>query len=375
MNKNLLLIFYCLLIISGVYAQNQNCDGASILAIKGKWKTLANNIVFPEKTFPSSQYSQVFTRLDKIASLFQQAYPQPAGMEAEWYRSIRGAAIVKNGPVPYQFNSLYLSWYCNRTLNKPELNGETGTWAYTFVNGFGWFISDQYDLLLIRVNNQNVYFLPPIIDEWKGYKVYRSSSHGDMGRCIILLHNDQLPWRPITQQQYLQAVRSFWEKSKSGMDSAYDKYEANLQRGISNTQNNKNLKQDDRDKIIGGLQKDLDAQPKRKADGLASSNKYWGGKFKIMDDYIAQHSSSLQDPAILETRYASDFTGSFSTLEKGGQALVTVDPSYFNKQLPACAPQLIVLYWRWDKNPASMNFKKAFETNFPVKQLAAMLDK
>jgi hypothetical protein len=80
MNKVLLIIFSSLFILSNVYAQNQNCGDVSILAIKGKWTTLANNIVFPEKTFPSSQYNQVYTRLDKIATLFQQAYPQPTGM-------------------------------------------------------------------------------------------------------------------------------------------------------------------------------------------------------------------------------------------------------------------------------------------------------
>ena len=250
-----------------------------------------------------------------------------------------------------------------------------GTWSYAFVNEFGWCMSDQDDLLLIKVNNQDVYFLPPVIDEWKGYKVYRGSSRGDMGRCIMLLHNDQLPWKPVTQQQYLQAVRSNWEASKKGMDSAYDKYDAILRRNMSNAQNNKTMKQEEKDKTISGIQKDMDAQPKIKADGLAYSNKYWGNKFKTMDDYIAQYNSSLQNPAIMETRYASDFKGNFSTLEKGGQLVVTIDPTYFNTHLPAYAPQMIVMYWRADKNPASLDFKTAFETNFPVEKLSAMLDK
>ena len=76
MSKKFLLNFCCLFILGDRYAQSQGCDGTSILAIKGKWKTLANDIVYPEKTFPSSQYNQVYRRLDKIASLFQQAYPQ-----------------------------------------------------------------------------------------------------------------------------------------------------------------------------------------------------------------------------------------------------------------------------------------------------------
>ena len=373
MNKSLFLIFYCLFILSNAYAQNQDCGNASILSIKGKWTTSANNIVYPERTFPTSQYSQVYARLDKIANLFQQAYPQPKGMEARWYRSIRGAAIVKNGPVPYQFNSLYLPWYCNKTANKFELIEETGTWAYAFVNNFNWFMGDQYDKLLIRVNNQDVYFLPPVVGDWKGYSLYRTSSHS-MGQCIILLHNGQLPWKAVTQQQYLQAVRNYWEKSKSAQDHVYDDNEVRILKIIENTKNNKYLKQEDRDKTIAGLQKDIDELPKKKADNMAASAKYYNPKFKLMDDYIAQHNSLLQDPAIIETRLGSEFNGSFATLEKG-QMVVMVNPDYFNKQLPAYAAQMIVLYWRWDKNAASMNFKAEFEANFPVEKLKAMLDK
>ena len=366
--RNLSLLVSFLFFINCLAAQTP-CNNETITAIKGNWKKTSDALMV------STNQAKVIAHIDAMSELFKTAYPEPKGIEPHWYRTMGGHPIINNGPQPYQYNSLYLPWYCNKTLNKPELNEETGTWAYIFVNGFGWFISDQYDLLLVKVNNQNVYFLPPVVDEWRGYKVYRASSHGNMGQCIILLHNGQLPWKPITQQQYLQAVRSNWEASKRGQDSAYDRTEANMRKVISNTQNNKYLKQEDKDKIIAALQKDLDEQPKKKADGLASSNKYWGDKFKIMDNYITQHGSSLQDPAILETRYASDFRGSFSTLEKGGQLLVTVNPSYFNKQLPAYAAQLIVLYWRWDKNPASMNFKKEFEANFPLEKLVAMLDK
>ena len=93
--KNIFLFFW-LLSANKFFAQD--CNKEVIMNVKGKWTTLANNIVYPEKTFPSNQYSQLYTRLDKIANMFQQAYPQPTGIEAKWYRSIRGAAVVKNGP-------------------------------------------------------------------------------------------------------------------------------------------------------------------------------------------------------------------------------------------------------------------------------------
>ena len=77
----------------------------------------------------------------------------------------------------------------------------------------------------------------------------------------------------------------------------------------------------------------------------------------------------------MERRLVDDFKGSFSTLEKGGQMLVMIDPGYFNKQLPSYAAQMIVLYWRWGNDTPGQNFKKEFEENFPVDKLQAMIDK
>ncbi|MEO5782600.1 MAG: hypothetical protein ABIQ07_04975, partial [Ginsengibacter sp.] len=105
MMRIILIITFCLFLLTQVNAQDQNCDKATINNIKGKWITSADNIVSPDKTFPTSQYNQLRSRLDKIAVMFQEAYSPPAGKQAEWYRSIRGSAIVNNGPVPYTFNS------------------------------------------------------------------------------------------------------------------------------------------------------------------------------------------------------------------------------------------------------------------------------
>ncbi|MEO8405049.1 MAG: hypothetical protein ABI480_10650 [Chitinophagaceae bacterium] len=365
MKKTASLIALALLVKLAI-AQT-GCIGQDLLTIKGNWKkgSDANMVV--------TNQAKVISHIDAMSELFKSAYPQPKGMEVKWYHSMNGHPVINNGPQPYQYNSLYQSWYCNKTANKVELDEETGTWAYAFVNNFNWFMGDQYDKLLVRVNNQDVYFLPKVVGQWKGYNLYSTSSHS-MGQCIILLHNDQLPWKPVTQLQYLQAVRAYWEKSKAAQDHVNDDNAVRTQKIMENTRNNKGLKQEDKDKTIAGLQKDLDALPEKIADNLASSTKYYNPKFKLMDDYITQHSSSLQDPAIIETRLASEFNGSFTTLEKG-QMLVMVNPDYFNKRLPAYAAQMIVLYWRWDKNPASMNFKAEFEANFPIDKLKAMIDK
>jgi hypothetical protein len=71
----------------------------------------------------------------------------------------------------------------------------------------------------------------------------------------------------------------------------------------------------------------------------------------------------------------NNFSGKFSTIEKGGRLLITIDTGYFNTRLPRYVPQLIVLYWEWDNNIPGLNFKKQMEDNFPIEQLKAMIDK
>ena len=364
----LMLIVFTLLLSTNTIIAQPACDDQTLLDIKGSWKkksdaNMANN------------QAQVISHIDAISKLFQAAYPEPKGMEAGWYRTMGGYPVVNDGPQPYNFNSLYLGWYCDNYQHKVALGDETGTWAYAFVNSFNWFMSKQYDLQLIKVNEQDVYILPPVKGEWKGYPVYQSSSHKDKGRCIILTHNNQLPWKPITQEQYLQALKNFWQKQKQIAADTYNKREENYKKMISDIQNNKYLKQLDKDKMIAGIQKDEDNFLKTKDDQAAKTNKYWNDRFSIIDNYLSQHAAQLQQPAVIDEQITNDFKGNFSTLEKGGQLLVTVNANYFNTALPRYAAQMIVLYWRWDTTAPGLNFKKQFEENFPLDKLKAMIDK
>ena len=374
MKKNFTSFIRCvvvaitLLFVTPTTTAQQACDDQTLLNIKGGWKKKSDaNMV--------NNQAQAVNHIDAISKLFQTAYPELKGMEAGWYRTMNGDPLINNGPVPYQYNSLYLGWYCDNYLHKVVLGDETGTWAYAFVNGFNWFMSRQYDLLLIKVNERDVYILPPVKGEWKGYAVYQSSSHKDKGRCILLTHNNQLPWKPITQEQYLQALKNYWEKQKQTSVDTYNKRGDNYKKGISDIQNNKYLKQPDKDKIIAGIQKDETNFLKTKDDDLAKTNKYWNDRLSIIDNYVNKNSALLQQPAVMDQQNTGDFKGSFSTLEKGGQSLVTINGNYFNAALPRYAAQMIVLYWRWDNTAPGMNFKKQFEDNFPVDKLKAMIDK
>ena len=192
------LLFACFVLSISVYPLRaqppQPCTDEIIMAVKGKWTTKPNADM-------KAVNSQAIIRIDKMQKMLEAAYSDPKGMEARRYQPSTNKPLIENGPVSYRLISGFFSYYCNKNVNKLLMGGETGTWANTFVNGFGWFISDQYDLLSIKVNGDNVYVLPSVKGKWKGYPIYEATADRDKGRCIILTHNNQVPWKPITQQQ------------------------------------------------------------------------------------------------------------------------------------------------------------------------------
>jgi hypothetical protein len=56
--------------------------------------------------------------------------------------------------------------------------------------------------------------------------------------------------------------------------------------------------------------------------------------------------------------------------------LVTENPNYLRKDLPASVPQFFVMTWWWgDGVPWRSRFKNALEEKFPIEKLQAMIDK
>ena len=373
--KKILTILFCLFFWSATNAQDQVCDASVIMSVKGKWVTGDDNIVSPEKTFPRNQYNQLNSRIDKIAAMFQQAYPQPTGIEAKWYRSVRDAAVVKNGPIPYQFNSLYQGWYCNQNLHKLMLGTETGTWAFVWVNSFGWFMTDQFDKASITIEGVVAYMLPRKIGEWKGFPCYEHSE-GKNEKLVLITRNNQLPYRPVSRLQFLQSIKIKVEGQKKEQIDAERKQpvrtdaeeEEAKRKGLAAY--SKQTPGHDASYL-----KNYKTAKQLKEEDIERTENYFNDRLKPIDDALnSQDKDALQQPVIVDNNYISFFK-KFTTEEKGGRMMVFVNNDYFNTKLPRSAPQLIVLYWSWDKNGAALNFNKAMEENFPINELKEMIDK
>jgi len=96
---------------------------------------------------------------------------------------------------------------------------------------------------------------------------------------------------------------------------------------------------------------------------------------KTVQDLLANSSAQeLGQPAIVDDVDFSIFKG-FSTEAKVGRQLVSLNPYYFDSKLPKYVSRFLIVYWRWERNEASVNFKDPLEANFNFNALKLMIDK
>lgn len=310
------------------------CGGIdSIMAKKGSWKKVEDDLAFPDKTFPRNQYKYVNTRIDSLFGFVKESLPQLNGFEPRWQRGMRGNSYLANGPVPYKFESHYLYYICNIPTAKIVLVDETSTWAYVFVNRLNWFL---YEADTLDINDDGkvkpVFQLPPVVSKWKGQNVYElKGSLNRSARSVIIGRNGKLPWRSLTQKQYLTGLKNKWEN---------------------------------------GLKKFRPG---------SSNERDYTQKLKYINDYLESATEeTLQQTAIIDPKSGIwGFKGKFGDEEAGGFKLVLsgLGEKYFDKTLPGYTPQLIQLYWSYGYSSPEQLFKKQFEENFPLEKLKAMIDK
>jgi hypothetical protein len=314
--------------------QSMVCGGMdSIFGRKGSWKKTEDDLVFPDKTFPRAQYKPIYARIDSIYKLMKEIFTDLSGFEPRWHRSIRGQSYIPNGPVPYKFSTLFFEYYCNTNFKKLFLGDETSTSVYIFINHLNWFLY-QADTLDINDDGKmkNIYQLPPKVEQVQGLTVYKLRTTPFFEtRGIILGRNGKVPWRSISQKQYL-----------TGLKNQYHKQLARF---------NKN----------------------------SSYNADYTKRLKHIDDYLAvANEETLLQPAIIDPGSGIwGFKGKFGDENEGGFRLVlwAGGEAYFDKNLPRYVPQLIEVYWSFNNYQVSQLVKNQFENNFPFEKLKAMMDK
>ena len=373
------------LLTTAVIAQPP-CNEDAIMNTNGHWEKRSDAIVFPDSSFPKSQFPQANNRIDKMQKILAAAYPDPKGIEAEWYRGITGNAVVKSGPVPYSLDALFLPYFCNPYNQKGiEVNGETSTWFYIWANQVsGWFA--EYEKYY-RIQKQPVYLLQKKVGILNGYPLYEGIYNGSGGsrysRFIMIMRPGNSPYVPVTQKQFLQAFLNYNEKrfaksyqfqlERSKHFKTEEEEEADKKKQLENALRGAPPNRVEERKT--NFLKNYKTDKQQKEEWLIKLNKSYEEDMKpahaLLDNGAAQE---LEQPAILDFENLLTFKH-FSTAEQGGRELVRLNPDYFNTALPKYIPQLLVVYWSWDKNKPGVYFSEQIEKHFDFNALKEMIDK
>jgi hypothetical protein len=315
----------------------------NLLSIPGKWTHRADVPHGPG--LPPTAVPEVNKRIDRIGDVFRAAYPEPKGMEAGGYRDLDASPLVENGPYAYSFRSLYRAWYCNPNNHKLLIGGETSTWAYAFVNQLNWFAEP---LKTLRVGGQPAFLLTHRVGTFRGLPSYEgihnqtSNTGTTFSRTILVGRSGRSPLKPVTRRQFLEAYLAATQAQLDPMLAAIERSPL------------------DPAKKTVAIEQRRDQISKLQAPARA--------RLSAMSPAEGEQPAFLSPTGIVQFK---DFTPEAN----GGRALVRLDPTFFDPKAPKVAPQFIVVYWRWQKSPASENFKNEFERRFDPSALNALLDR
>ena len=371
-----LLIVLCLGIFrSAALAQTTVCNDSAIMALKGKW--IASHGLRPSGELSNEQYRQITNRIDAVHPLLLEAYPEPIGMgKGVWSRVGSPSVGLERttGPYAYTYVARLYEYFCAPNASPDSILGKAGapfkpvyagdsTNASLRVhfNHFGGF-SFLMELAGMTVNGFQVFHrLRRPAAAWKGYDVYRESSDQTEG-MVMLTRKGMLPYRPITRKQYLEymiaRMRQLFDDTVAG------------------------VKETERKLAAANLPKtpEMEEMLKETKQQVANTAKFRDDTTAVFQQELKKNAAgnTLDSPAVVagisKTRFIDDLD-IFTTEEKGGQALVTVNPDYFRKDLPPYVPQFIVVHWSWNVNVATSYFRKMLETNLAIEKLQAIIDR
>ncbi len=318
------------------------CTGKEdLLAIKGKWT--ARSDVGRGAGIPASVAPDISTRIDRIGQLFRAAYPEPRGMEAAGYRDLDAPQLLENGPYAYSYRSMYMAWSCNTRTHKLQLGGETATWAYAFVNHLTWFVEPQKTL---RIQGQPTYLLTKRVGSFRGLPQYegihnqKSNTGQTFSRAMLVTRPGRSPLKAATRKQFLEGYLA-------ALDAELAPMIADIEKSSIDPVRKTTLMQQRRDQVS-----------KLKATASA--------RLSSMSPGEAEQPAFLTGPNLVQFK-------EFTPEAQGGRALMRLDRSALDATVPKFAPQFVVVYWRWQKNVPSENFRAEFERRFDPGALAQLL--
>lgn len=341
------------------FGQTPVCNDAAIMSLKGKW---INESVSrpPPRELTNEQALQIAKRADAVHPLLLEAYPELVGMQVGRQWHVYGGSPI-TGLLAYSYRGGLSEYFCAPKASPGSILGKLGapskpvydseselTNLQVHFNNIGSVVEE---LPGMTVGGRQVLHRPRPTGTWKGYDRYVRES-GQLVSHVLLTRKGTALFRPVTRKQYLDYMIATF-------GSRYDETIAGA---------NEILRNPDASRVpefVEGARRSI-ADAARVRDEMSAP----------FQEALKKHAAdgTLGSPAIVAgmTPLSEEI---FTTEEEGGQALVTVNPEYFRRDLPPYVPQVVVVSWMSKPGVASENFRKLVEANFPIEKLKAMVDK
>lgn len=403
------LIFFSLVVIhaSGwgqkVPEPKGNCTDALAMKTPGKWIKWHDNTT----VYSGTQLQEAYSRLDIIHRNLTKMVPQPVGVDVRWGRSIgvcyfgttRKYYLSSNNELTfdfgkpfniasYSYNANFSPHYCAHTdqglLFIPGEKNENSKGIGITINTLGDILSDPPPDDDWTIDGLPVKMRSPVANEkWRGFEV-QFPEPGSRSLHVLIHRNGVLPYKPVSRQQYLDRCIRHQTKFYDELIAAIEKrklrtkeeQETEKRNTIARIQKqagkgNEHKAKAAVDYYLAGYKTDEQV----KEEELVKMRKIRDAELKKFTDELQKTASEglLDTPALILVRYYSDLI--FEPDTEKGYMLVTENPDYIRKDLPAYIPQMIVLFWVWSEYIPHIEYQKLFEQDFPMQMLVDMIDK
>ncbi|MGV3556699.1 hypothetical protein [Larkinella arboricola] len=366
-------------------AQTTECRPEEVQRMPTSWVRKPDALGAMDPAFPRKSLPMVFERQDKLIKLLQKAYPNPQGLEARAYRLIRNdpnneyQQIAPNSPLRYSVTTYYLHYWCFK--GKPERSHETGTWIECHVNSLWQFMNSISEREYVLANGQQIYYMPEIVGNLKGYPVYsnRTGWKDRKHESILLVPGNRLPVRPVTREELIRSLQRYVQHYLNENEETTRKLEAALKETMAfadqsttfkTTAEREKYKEDNRRSVeTGRLKRDQTAQ--RFRDNFQRLETM----LTAMNPQERTAQAVISDPYRMLTN--SRGLGTFEEQATQGRPLVTHDLKYGDPRLPRHAIQSIQLLMKYETAPdmvAKREMIRQFRENIDLDGLKALLE-
>lgn len=375
MKKQVLIQAFALLGLSGIFAQT--CNDEHIMSLKNNWEYLKSKPVVPEISSPPNTQAAILKKGETIKKLFLDFYPVGIG----GYVINNGVGYLDEyseyapkGVAAYTFSMTLFPFWCNKENGNKLITDKaylTDTGVDIFIN-HGMSIMQSYgEAFEYEGKPVKLFRLAHQLGNFKDMPLYDAFGK-EHAYAVLLTHDNQKPYRELSQREYLQIIRNYWQKELEKTKGLISNAEKELLKMIEDAK--KEYTGEMRDMILKELNAQLPEIRRQSKENMENFTKQEPPVLVDIDNYLANTpETELQKTAI---PIAEGSHRGFGSEKDGYYKVVVKNENYFKKSLPVDAAQFILVWWDYlAEYTPTVSLKNSFEKNFDFNQLKAMIDK